>query len=125
MLKSVRPLLWTKEIRETISFYTEVLHFNCVNSDESAGWAILARDEVEFMVCPPNAHFPFDKPNFTGSFYINTTQVDKLWSEFKDHASVCYPIETFSYGMREFALFDNNGFILQFGEERPDSDVIP
>lgn len=31
--------------------------------------------------------------------------------------SVVYPIETFAYGMREFAIRDNNGYILQFGRE--------
>ena len=34
----------------------------------------------------------------------------------KDHAQVCYPIEDFHYGMREFAIFDNNGYLLQFGQ---------
>jgi len=29
---------------------------------------------------------------------------------------ICYPIETFEYGMREFAIYDNNGYLLQFGE---------
>ena len=28
----------------------------------------------------------------------------------------CYPIEDFHYGMREFAIFDNNGYLLQFGQ---------
>lgn len=32
------------------------------------------------------------------------------------HARVCYPIEDFHYGMREFAIFDNNGYLLQFGQ---------
>jgi hypothetical protein len=29
---------------------------------------------------------------------------------------VVYPIEDFSYGMREFAIRDNSGYILQFGK---------
>jgi hypothetical protein len=37
-------------------------------------------------------------------------------STLKDHARVCYPIEDFHYGMREFAIFDNNGYLLQFGQ---------
>lgn len=27
-----------------------------------------------------------------------------------------YPIENFNYGMREFVIYDNNGYVLQFGE---------
>ncbi len=34
-----------------------------------------------------------------------------------DKARLCYDIETFPWGMREFAVYDNNGYILQFGEE--------
>jgi hypothetical protein len=29
---------------------------------------------------------------------------------------VCYGIEDFFYGMREFAIYDNNGYLLQFGQ---------
>lgn len=28
-----------------------------------------------------------------------------------------YPVEDFGYGMREFAIYDNNGYLLQFGQE--------
>ena len=35
----------------------------------------------------------------------------------KDKAEVVYPIEDFDYGMREFAIRDNNGYLLQFGQE--------
>jgi len=28
-----------------------------------------------------------------------------------------YPIDNFGYGMREFAITDNNGYILQSGKE--------
>ena len=31
--------------------------------------------------------------------------------------TVVYPMETFGYGMREFAVYDNNGYLLQFGQE--------
>jgi hypothetical protein len=32
-------------------------------------------------------------------------------------ARICYLIETFEYGTREFAIYDNNGYVLQFGQE--------
>jgi uncharacterized glyoxalase superfamily protein PhnB len=69
------------------------------------------------MFALPNAHMPFDKPGFTGSLYFLTRQVDELWLEYKDKTEICYPIEDFAYGMREFAIFDNNGYLLQFGQE--------
>lgn len=68
------------------------------------------------MIAYPNAHIPFVGPIFTGSLYIHTDNVDELWNELKDKARICYPIETFEYGMREFALYDNNGYLLQFSQ---------
>jgi len=37
--------------------------------------------------------------------------------EIKTTSLIFYPIENFDYGMREFAIRDNNGYILQFGKE--------
>ncbi|MCB9897710.1 MAG: hypothetical protein H6825_06890 [Planctomycetes bacterium] len=56
-------------------------------------------------------------PGFTGSLSIRVDDVDALWSRLKDVASVAYPLETFAYGMREFALLDPNGYLVQFGQE--------
>jgi len=69
------------------------------------------------MASIPNQHLPFETSTFTGSFYITVKDVDALWDEVKDVAKVCYPLETFDYGMREFAIYDNNGYLLQFGQE--------
>lgn len=38
-------------------------------------------------------------------------------NELKDKAKVCYDIEDFCYGMREFAIYDNNDNLQQFGQE--------
>jgi hypothetical protein len=36
---------------------------------------------------------------------------------FVHEVTIVYPLEDFPYGMREFAIRDNNGYILQFGQE--------
>ncbi|MEO8650319.1 MAG: hypothetical protein ABI539_14235 [Acidobacteriota bacterium] len=69
------------------------------------------------MIARPNVNTKYDKIGFTGSFYFTTESVDDLWTKLKDIANVCYGIENFEYGMREFAIYDNNGYLLQFGEE--------
>src|SRR6185503_21212407 len=97
--------------------YTDVLGFSCNNYQPGNGWASLQLDNVEIMVALPNDHMPFDKPAFTGSFYFRTDNVDGLWQKLKDMTRVCYEIENFDYGMREFAVYDNNGYLLQFGQE--------
>ena len=40
-----------------------------------------------------------------------------MWNEVKENVKICYPLETFEWGMREFAIYDNNGYMLQFGQE--------
>ena len=115
-LKRIRPVLWTRELLETIEFYKSKLGFICLSFDESWGWASLRRDAIEIMVSLPNDHFEFKQSEFTGSLYIDVEDVSSIWEELKDKVEVCYPIESFEYGMKEFAVYDNNGYIIQFGE---------
>lgn len=114
-LKSLVPMLWTKNMDASIAFYRDLLGFECVNRIE--GWATLRNHDVELMLSLPNAHEPFDKIGFTGSFYFHPDDVAELWRAVKDRATIVYPLEDFEYGMREFAIRDNNGYILQFGQE--------
>ena len=110
-------MLRTTDLKGTIEFYTTVLGFECEGSSDE--WASVRRDNVAIMFALPSEHEPFDGPFFTGSLYINPDDVDALWERVKDKARVCYPIDDFDYGMREFAIYDNNGYLLQFGHETP------
>ena len=116
-LTYLRPMLWTENLQETIDFYTNVLGFTCHEKNDDWGWASLSAGDVYIMLALPNEHTPYDKIGFTGSFYYTTDDVDTLWNKLKDKAKVCYEPETFEWGMREFAIYDNNGYLLQFGQE--------
>lgn len=117
-LLQLKPILYTREVEETVHFYTEKLGFSCINYLDDWSWAAMQLDYVEIMISQPIEHVPFPAPNFTGSFYIVTDNIEKLWAEYNDgEIEVCYPLETFDYGMREFAIYDNNGYLLQFGQE--------
>jgi uncharacterized glyoxalase superfamily protein PhnB len=114
-LHSLVPMLWTNDLDQTVEFYRQMLGFECVNRMEA--WALLKKDTIELMLSLPNAHEAFDKIQFTGSFYFRPDDVSQLWQQLKNKATVVYPLEDFEYGMREFAIRDNNGYILQFGQE--------
>jgi len=114
-LTALAPTLWTEDIPASITFYCDTLGFSCQAQME--GWACLERDGVELMLSLPNRHEPYERPHFTGSFYFRCDDVDAWWERLKDKAAVVYPIENFDYSMREFAIRDNNGYILQFGAE--------
>jgi len=113
-------MMWTEDLKGTVDFYTDVLGFTCGEFNEEWGWATLCKDDVSLMLSLPNEHTLYEKIGFTGSFYFHTDDVDALWNELKDKAKVCYDLENFEYGMREFAIYDNNGYLLQFGQEIAD-----
>ncbi len=115
--QQLSPMIYTNEIEETIAFYTKILGFTCTGHSREWGWARVTKDKVAIMISRPNDHIPFGKPNFTGSFYIYTSEVKELWESLKESATVAYPLETFDYGMCEFGILDNNGYLLQFGEQ--------
>ena len=69
------------------------------------------------MLAKPNKHEPFDKPFFMSSFYFKTDDVDGLWQKIKDKTKLCYEIENSDWQMREFGIYDNNGYLLQFGQD--------
>jgi len=110
-------MLWTAQLSESIEFYKNTLGFTVDEQNDEWGWASLHKDGVELMLAKPNEHMPFTVPAFTGSFYITTDNVDRLWDQLKDKANVVYDIENFDWQMREFAIYDNNGYIIQFGQE--------
>ncbi|MBC7884496.1 MAG: VOC family protein [Saprospiraceae bacterium] len=111
------PIIWTEELEETIEFYTGMLGFICGERNDDWGWAALNHGDTEIMIAKPNDHTPFEKPGFTGTFYFNIDDADALWTQIRHKVKVVYDIENFEWGMREFAIFDNNGYTLQFGHE--------
>ena len=109
-------MLRTWDLPGTIEFYRRVLGFELKGQAAESGWASMACGPVAVMPSGPNEHEGDRAPAFTGSLYCRVSDVDGLWSRLKNQARVCYPIETFAYGMREFAIYDNNGYLLQFGQ---------
>lgn len=113
---NLRPIIWTENLQQTLDFYSQVLGFTIVEQNDDWEWASVEKDEVQIMFSKPNQHEVFQKIGFTGSFYFNIDSVDDLWENLKTKAKICYPIENFDWEMREFAIYDNNGYILQFGQ---------
>ena len=113
---SLHPVLWTEKLDDTIGFYTQILGFTLQERNDDWLWALLKKDGVEIMLTKPNQRENFNGIGFTGSFYFNVNDIDGLWEDLKTKAKVCYEIETFDWKMREFAVYDNNGYLLQFGQ---------
>ncbi len=116
-INKLTPLIYTNDLQTTVDFYVQILGFTCLANEPAWGWASVKFDNAELMISKPNQHIAFNKPAFTGSFYFNTVDADELWNKLNGKVNVCYPIENLNYGMREFAIYDNNGYLLQFGHE--------
>src|SRR5437868_7306717 len=116
MLTGLTPMLETPDVKGTIEFYVRTLGFECPSYSEDWQWGTVKRDEISIMFSAPNEHRNMPAPILSGSLYFRTDAVDELWDTLKDRCNICYPIENFEYGMREFAVFDNNGYLLQFGQ---------
>jgi len=123
-LHALTPMLNTRHIKASIAFYTEVPGFECEKFSEEHGWATLRRDKVSIMLARPNQQMGHTMPVLTGSLYITTDDVDGCRDEIRDKTRVCYPIEDFEYGMREFGVFDNNGYLLHFGQALPETSRV-
>ncbi|MEO5581935.1 MAG: VOC family protein [Saprospiraceae bacterium] len=125
-LKNLRPILWTKDLQATIHFYTDILGFSC--RKQLPDWAALTKDDIEIMISvagPPSEDCIDPKqqggfflaPKFTGSIYMDIEGVDEYWEKTKDKVKVNYGVENMEWGMREFSIYDNNGYELVFGQK--------
>lgn len=116
-LLALRPILWVNDVRATIDWYVNTLGFTETAYREDLQWGEVTKDCVVFMFSKPNEHVSYNGPQFSGSLYINIGEVDILWEKLKDSPHVYYGLENFEYEMREFAIKDCNGYILQFGQD--------
>jgi hypothetical protein len=118
-LQALTPILWIKNLQETIIYYETILGFE--SRSNFPNFATLCRDNAEIMVIVPTGE-PGDKdfflnPFLTGSIYIFTQGVDEFWELVKDKAVIKSSICDRKYLMRDFSIIDNNGYEIVFGED--------
>ena len=114
--RELTPIIWTNQLQETADFYTKVLDFKLDNLDMEHGWGHLSKGGVQIMFSLPRKDPGFSEASFTGVFYIYVNGIDELWEKLHNTTTVCYPIDDHAYGMREFTIYDNNGYRLQFAQ---------
>ena len=112
-LTGITAKLETTDIDKTIEFYTEHLGFKLTGRFQ--GQIFLSKDEQTIMFHEMMEHHGQKKPVMTGSLYLYTMDVDDIYKSVKDKVKLSYPINDFEYGMREFGMYDCNGYLLQVG----------
>ena len=114
-IHELSPILWTKSIPETITFYEEVLGFSSQSSFPN--FISFEKDDTRIMfVVPQDSPDPF-KPALTGSIYLFVDDVNAFWEQVKNKASIKSPLVDRAYLMKDFCIVDNNGYELVFGQD--------
>ncbi|MEO0455553.1 MAG: VOC family protein [Cyanobacteria bacterium P01_A01_bin.114] len=117
-LSAISPMLMVKDLQETIDYYSTVLGFELQGTwpdDGPAQWAALKAGQVTLMFVTDASKAT--SPTLTGQLYCYPPDVDALWDELKDKVAIAWPLDNMSYGMREFAIQDCNGYVLTFGQD--------
>ncbi|MEY7851430.1 VOC family protein [Natrarchaeobius sp. A-rgal3] len=124
------------DVAETVEFYEDVLGFEVVmavsetedeirtdcRGDDGVVYAQMKNGGVEIMV-QKSESLKDDVPAFADAsvggsvcLYIETENVDEFYDETKADVEVVTAPTTAWYGMREYYIRDNNGYVLGFAE---------
>ncbi len=136
-VNKLTPNFEVQNIRETIEFYQSVLGFSVVmavpetqdgieqslTDGKEYVYALLSKDNVEMMFQRTDS-FKKDillaKDLSIGasvSFYMEIDGIDGFYQQIIDRGLRPTQLKTAWYGMREFYLKDNNGYVLGFAQK--------
>jgi predicted enzyme related to lactoylglutathione lyase len=131
--QSLIPNMGVKSVNETVKFYTEVLGFKQLVSVPDNGeliFAIINAGDVTLMFQQidnlqeeyPNLKNKNERASFT--FYVRLQNKNILYEKIKNTGFLVKDMHTTPYGAEEFAICDNNGFILTITEDVENREQI-
>ena len=126
------PNLMVQDVKKTVAFYRETLGFELVmavpadkngietglQEDKDYIYALVKNQNTEIMFQETNSFkedIPIldrEKPGASASFYFEVEDVEGLAAHLKDRVETVKEIQTAWYGMREWYIKDNSGYIL-------------
>jgi len=127
MFKSVTANLMVESVEETLRFYKETLDFAEVatvpNESGKLQFAIVARDGFQLMFQEREnlgAEYPVlaadvTKPSIT--LFIMVDDFEAFYALVKGRRSPLTDKHRTFYGTQEFAITDNNGYVLTIAEQ--------
>ncbi|MFT3738775.1 MAG: VOC family protein [Breznakibacter sp.] len=131
--QSLTPNIGVKSVDETVKFYTGVLGFKELMSVPGEGkqiWAMVNAGNVNLMFQDRDS-LEDEYPELKGrglqsvlSFYIKVKDKKELYDKVRDTAYLAKEMHTTPYGAEEFAVRDNNGFILTITEEAGNGPAV-
>jgi len=136
--KKLTPDLMVEDVKQSINFYVDKLGFlldmavpeneqvieTILSSDKNYVYAMVHRDEVFIMLMRRDV-YSVDVTALSGlpigasvSLYIDVDDIDSIYADLNGKVEIIKDISTTWYGMTEFYIRDNNGYILCFAGEK-------
>jgi uncharacterized glyoxalase superfamily protein PhnB len=120
--EGITPNLLVGDVMASVAFYRDVLGFAValkVPDDPPYVFASLKRDSTEFFVNDAAGvarDFPTLTAGHTSTLFVVVDRVDALFDEVRDRVQIAMPLKDQFYGMREFAVFDPDGYLVTFAQ---------
>lgn len=124
--QSLIPNIGVNSVDETVKFYTEILEFKEVMSvpdGDKLIWAMVSSGKVNLMFQDQKS-LEEEYPELRGrglnsvlSFYVKVVDKKMLYEKICLTEYLAKDINITPYGTEEFAIRDNNGFILTITED--------
>lgn len=124
-MKSLSPNLMVSNVNQTLDFYIDRLGFRKIMTVPDSGnyvWAMVQSGAITFMFQEKHnikEEYPelaqFDKGGGL-TFYINVTNVQELYNNLNGKVKIVKELHKTFYGSTDFAMEDNNGYILTFSQ---------
>lgn len=115
------PHLPVRNLRETFDFYRTHLGFyeEWTFGEKDGG---IRRDELRLMFAEdPDFVAAINNPNHRLPLLWFVENIDGIFVEYKEkNIELADTLRTHSYGMREFAFVDINGYYIRVAEPSPD-----
>jgi catechol 2,3-dioxygenase-like lactoylglutathione lyase family enzyme len=120
-LQRITPRLPVADLQRTIAFYTQTLEFQVgvLWPEDEPTFCILDRDRVSVGFFVPDGEHRTGTPG-GGDLYIDVQDVRALHSVLKDKTEIAWGPEVYTYGRREFAVKDPDGYWVIFTERTND-----
>ncbi len=118
-LTNVVPRLPVQNLAATRTFYTDVLGFRAGEDwpEEDPTFLILCFGEVEIQFYRAAQEVPTGEATLS----FDATSVQELAQKLTPQVAIEWGPEVYSYGRREFAIRDPDGYLLIFSEETDDA----
>ena len=126
MFKSITANLMVESVDETAEFYCGILGFSVTasvpKSDGKLQFAILIKDSLTVMIQDREnliEEYPIlsvSKVQPSATLYITVDNFTEFYEDIKGKCDILCDVHKTFYGANEFAVKDNNGYVLTFTE---------